>query len=124
MAEISQIDKLKSLVAQGVKANSKMSFNNLVICYLGVKPKLHYPKLKNADGGNKLDASGQVVKSDKPDGYVYTFSEFATCNKVMVILNKKLEFGLMKAYSLSGLGYQMRSSNLIYIDEQVNVANY
>lgn len=119
-----QLEKLKSLAVQGTKANNKMSFSNLVVCNLGVKPKLHYPKLKNSDGSNKLGANNQVVKSDKSDGWTYTFSEFATCNKVMVILPKKYNFELMSAYSLSGLGYQMRSANMLYIDEHVNIANY
>lgn len=125
MGEInSQLARLKALEEKGVQTSGKSVFNSLVVCNLGVKEKEHYPKLKNTDGTTKKDADGNAMHSDKSDGWLYTFSEFGTCNKVMIVLPKKFSLELMTAYSVSGLGYAMRSSNMIYIDENAKIASY
>ena len=120
----SQLARLKVLEEKGVKTSGKSVFNGLVVCNLGVKAKEHYPKLKNADGTAKKNADGNTMHSEQSDGWLYTFSEFGTCNKVMIVLPKKFNLELMTAYSVSGLGYSMRSSNMIYIDENAKIANY
>jgi len=120
----SQLARLKALEEKGVQTSGKSVFNGLVVCNLGVKEKEHYPKLKNTDGTVKKDADGNTMHSEQSDGWLYTFSEFGTCHKVMIVLPKKFNLELMTAYSVSGLGYFMRSSNMIYIDENAKIANY
>lgn len=121
---MNQLDKLKLLVSHGIKTNNKTSFKGLVVVDLGVEPKPHYPKIKNADGTNKLDADGQPVKASQADGFTHTLAEVGTCTKVMIVLSRQYDLELMGVYSIGGLGYAMRSSNLIFIDEQATIANY
>lgn len=106
------------------KKSNKTFFQDLIVCNLGVKPKEHYPKIKNLDGSSKKDSEGQDVRAKEPDGWIYTFAEFGTCTKVIAIISKSVDLELMAAYKLSGLGYAMRSSNMIFVDEQVLLSNY
>ena len=57
-------------------------FDNIVVVNVGVEPKEHFPKLKNADGSNMKDENGKDLRSDKSDGYTYTFTEFGTAKVV------------------------------------------
>lgn len=123
--KITQLDRLKMLAQkEATRKTNKVSFSNLVVCNLGVPPKEHFPKVKNADGTVKVDDNDRPVKSTKSDGWLFTFSQFGTCNKVMVILDTGYTLNVMGAYMLSGLGYTMRDSNLIYIDENVKITDY
>lgn len=120
----SQLAKLKELEQKGVQGANKMAFNNLVVCTVGVPVKEHFPKVKLADGSTKKDADGNDVRSEKSDGFMFTFTQFGTATKVMAVLPKNYSLELLSAFKLSGLGYQMRSANLIYIDENVSISNY
>ena len=35
-------------------------FDNIVVVNVGVEPKEHFPKLKNADGSNMKDENGKI----------------------------------------------------------------
>ena len=120
----SQLARLQQLAKRGVTGQNKMFFSDLIICNLGVAPKEHFPKLKNADGTKQKDADGHDIRAEKPDGWTYTFSEFGTCNKVMAVVPKQYNLELLKVYQLSGLGYQMRDANMIYVDQDVKLSNY
>lgn len=122
--KVSQFSRLQELAKRGVKKSNKTFFQDLIVCNLGVKPKEHYPKIKNLDGSSKKDSEGLDVRAKESDGWIYTFAEFGTCTKVMAVISKSVNLKLMAAYKLSGLGYAMRSSNMIFVDEQVSLSNY
>lgn len=120
----SQLAKLKVLEQKGVQSTSKTSFHDLVVCTVGAPVKEHFPKVKLADGSTKKDSEGNDVRSEKSDGFTFTFTQFGTATKVMAVLPKNYNLDLLSAFKLSGLGYQMRNANLIYIDENVSLSNY
>lgn len=119
-----QLNKLAQLDKAGVKASNKTRFDNLVVINVGVPRKEHFPKLKNADGSKKVDADGHDVRSEKSDGFTYTFAQYGTANKVMAVISKQYGLDRLGVYVLSGLGYNMRQNNMIFLDENVNISNY
>lgn len=119
-----QIAKLKALEQKGVQSTSKIAFHDLVVCTVGAPVKEHFPKVKLADGTTKKDDEGNDIRAEKSDGYMFTFTQFGTATKVMAVLPRKYNLDLLSAYKLSGLGYQMRNANMIYVDENVNLSNY
>ena len=60
-------------------------------------------------------------RSDKSDGWTYTFSEFGTCKKIMVVLPNRLDVRLMEAYKLSGLGYDIKGIDMFFIEKDTNI---
>lgn len=117
----STLDKLNVLAKQD-KGN-KQAFKNIVI-KLGVKPVQHFPKLRDKDGKAVKDEDGNDRRSENSDGYTYTFSDFETSRIVKVVLNKLYDVKPMEAYIVSGLGYDIRSGNMIFIDEDVKLMAY
>lgn len=111
-----KIEKIKALEESEPKESNKKSFDKLRVCYLGVPVKEHFPKVSK-------DVNGKVVRSDTSDGYSYVFSEIATSTKVMVILPKKIDLDWMDLFLVSGMGYQMRNANMIYLDEKTQIFN-
>lgn len=120
----SQLAKLKELEQKGIQGTNKTAFNDLVVCTVGAPVREHFPKVKLADGSIKKDADGNDVRSEKSDGYLFTFTQFGTATKVMAVLPKNYSLELLAAYKVSGLGYQMRNANMIYIDENVSITTY
>ncbi|MCT6889392.1 MAG: hypothetical protein M3Z87_06980 [Lactobacillus sp.] len=118
-----QLVKLQALEEKGVKTGSKTSFQDLVVCSVGAPIKEHYPKVK-VKGVVQKDADGNDKRSQQSDGFTYTFSQFGTANKVMAVLPQKYNLELLTAYKLSGLGYQMRQANMLYLDENVKLTVY
>lgn len=124
---ISQLEKLKSLQksanAQTKKSNMS-SFADIVGVYLGTEPKEHYPKLLDESGNKIKDENGSDKRSEKQDGWTYTFAEFGTCKKVQIVLKDKYDIKIMTAYTLSGLGYDIKSANMIFIQDETSIKNY
>lgn len=119
-----QLAKLQALEKNGVQnSTSKTSFRDLVVCTVGAPVKEHFPKVR-VNGTVQKDADGNDVRSTTSDGFTYTFSQFGTATKVMAVLPKKYSLNLLTAYKLSGLGYQMRQANMIYLDENVTLTVY
>ena len=118
-----QLAKLQALEKQGVRSGAKTSFRDLVGCSVGVPVKEHFPKIK-INGIVQKDAEGNDARSSDADGYTFTFSQFGTATKVMAVLPKKYNLDLLTAYKLSGLGYQMRQANMLYIDENVHLSAF
>ena len=118
-----QLAKLQALEKQGVRSGAKTSFRDLVVCSVGVPVKEHFPKIK-INGIVQKDAEGNDARSSDADGYTFTFSQFGTATKVMAVLPKKYNLDLLTAYKLSGLGYQMRQANMLYIDENVQLSAF
>lgn len=114
-----QLKKLQNLENRGIKTSNKIDFQDLVVCHVGVPVKVHHPNT-----GEK-DAQGRNIKDEnRTDGYLYTFSQFGTANKVMAVLSKNYKLDLLTAYKLRGKGYQMRNANMIYIDENCVIEQY
>lgn len=118
----STLDKLNAIAKQD-KGN-KQAFKNIVI-KLGVKPTEHFPKLKDKDGKTIKDEDGNDARSETRDGFTYTFSDFKTSRVVKAVLPKIYDgINPMEAYVISGLGYDIRSGNMIFLDEDVKISNY
>mgnify|MGYP003462897201 FL=1 len=116
------LDKLNA-IANEDHSNNKQAFKRVVI-KLGVKPVQHFPKLKDKSGKTMKDESGNDMRSKTSDGYTYTFSDFETSQVVKVVVNKLYDIKVMNAYVVSGLGYDIRSGNMIFIDENAKIAEY
>lgn len=91
---------LESLLSkQATKNTGSKSQLESVVMYLGVKPKAHYANLKDSNGD------------------LYTFSEIGTSKMVKVVYISDLPLEIGTLYHVSGLGYDMRKSNMLLIDE-------
>lgn len=117
----STLDKLNALAKQD--RGNKQAFKNIVI-KLGVKPVQHFPKLRDKDGKAIKDEDGNDRRSENSDGYTYTFSDFETSRIVKVVLNKLYDVKPMEAYIVSGLGYDIKSGNMLFIDEDAKLMAY
>lgn len=124
MANSDQLARLQVLQDKGVRSNTRVSFENLVCVAVGVEPVQHFPKLKDSEGKNIKDADGNDRRSDKSDGWQYTFSEFGTASVVKVVLAKDYKMQPLSVYKISGLGYDMRQANMKYIDKNARIASY
>ncbi len=122
MINQSTLDKLNAMAKDGHSSN-KQAFKRVVI-KLGVKPVKHFPKMKDKTGKTMKDESGNDLRSETSDGYTYTFSDFETSQVVKVVLDKLYDIKVMNAYLISGLGYDIRSGNMIFIDEDVKITEY
>lgn len=123
MIQQSTLEKLNQLAGKQHSSN-KQAFNGLIVIKLGVKPIKHFPKVKGKDGKTVKDADGNDMRSEKSDGYTYTFSDFETSRVVKVVLPKLYDLKVMNAYLISGLGYDIRSGNMIFIDEGIKISEY
>lgn len=126
---LSQLQKLQALQAQNnAKAKtSSMTKLEVVGVYLGTQPAEHYPKLLD-ENGNKVqeEKNGRKVdkRSETSDGWTYTFAEFSTCKTIKIVLPKRVNVQLMGAYKLGGLGYDIKSGNMYFIEKDTTITNY
>ncbi len=123
MASESQIAKLKAGVGKTTGGNRTL-FSDLKVTYLGVPEREHFPKVKNADGSKKLDALGHEVRAEKPDGWTYTFSEIGTSKMVMAVLPEKVDLEWFEVYKVVGLGYDLRSANMVFLDQSAKIGRF
>lgn len=100
------------------------TFKGLVGIYVGSPVKEHYPKLKDENGNNVKDEKGRDKRSDKIDGYTHVFAEFGTAKMIQIVLPKLYDLKLMTAYQLSGLGYDIKSGNMYFIEQNTDIKNY
>lgn len=124
MANIEQINRIHALEKNGSTSSNKTIFENLRVCYLDAPVKEHFPKVLNADGTKKKDENGNDLRSDRADGFTFTFSEIGTSQVVKVVLQKKYKLELDQFYSVGGKGYRIRSGNLIFIDEAGSISAF
>ena len=124
MANIEQLNKIRALEKSGSTSSNKTIFENLRVCYLDSPVKEHFPKVLNADGTKKKDENGNDLRSDRADGFIFTFSEIGTSQVVKVVLQKKYKLELDQFYSVGGKGYRIRSGNLIFIDEAGSISAF
>lgn len=124
MANSDQLARLQALQNQGVRNNTRVSFENLVCVAIGVEPVQHFPKLKDSEGKNIKDTDGNDKRAEKSDGWQYTFSEFGTASVIKVVLAKDYSMKPLSVFTISGLGYDMRQANMKYIDKNAKIASY
>lgn len=121
---MSQLDKLKALQESNLKTANLSLFSNLVVIDLGIKPTQHFPKLKDSLGNNIKDENGKDKRSEVSDGYTYTFSQFGTGKMVKVVLPQQQKFEILGSYKVVGFGYDIRSANMIFIEQNAKIAEY
>ena len=110
--------------ADRAKEEKRKQLLKKVVVYLKADAKPHFPKKRDADGNVVKDEKGHEVRETVSDGFSYTFSEFGKSKVVKVVYPAKLKLGMLQAYVVSGLGYDIPSGNLIFIDEGSKIALY
>lgn len=121
---LSQFQKLKALQESKNKTSNLTLFNNVVVIDVGIKPTQHFPKLKDKFGNKIKDGDGKDKRSEVSDGYTYSFVEFATGKMVKIVLPEERKFELLGSYKVAGLGYDIKSANMIFIEQKVHIADY
>ena len=119
-----QIEKLKALQESKSKTANLSLFNNLVVIDVGIKPTQHFPKLKDEFGNKIKDENGKDKRSEKSDGYTYTFTEFGTGKMVKVVLPQEQKIDLLGSYVVVGFGYDIKQANMIFIEQKAKIAEY
>jgi lambda repressor-like predicted transcriptional regulator len=126
-AGLSQLQKLQALQSKN-KAQAKISnmdkFENIVAVYLGTEPTEHFPKVYDENGNKVKDEKGNDKRSKVSDGWTYTFSEFQTCKKVKIVLSKRVDLKLLSVYSVSGMGYDIKSADMYFIEKEVLLQSF
>ena len=127
---LSQLRKLQALQAQKkaqAKTSSMVKLENIVGVYLGTEPTEHFPKILDSNGKKvQEEKNGRKVdkRSETSDGWTYTFAEFATCKTIKIVLPQRVNVQLMGAYKLGGLGYDIKSGNMYFIEKDTTITNY
>ena len=104
-----------------------VKLENIVGIYLGTEPVEHFPKMLDSNGSKvQEEKNGRKVdkRSETSDGWTYTFAEFATCKTIKIVLSKRVNVQLMGAYMLGGLGYDIKSGNMYFIEKDTTISNY
>lgn len=57
-------------------------------------------------------------------GGLIRFFEFATCKTIKIVLPQRVNVQLMGAYKLGGLGYDIKSGNMYFIEKDTTITNY
>lgn len=118
------LNKLKADLS-AKKTGNKTEFNDLIVVYTGVAETQYFAKLKDENGNVVKGSDGKPKKVDTVSGYTYTFNELGTAKIVKVVLNKEnLNVQLLNVYKIGGLGYDLKQSNMIFIDEKGSIRNY
>lgn len=100
---------------KNVSGKTKIS---TIALYLGAKPRPHFPKLRDTNGNKLTDPqTGRDMVSEISDGDTYTLSELGTSKIVKIVAISGLPLEVGEAYRIEGLGYDLRSSNMIFVDE-------
>lgn len=118
------LNKLKAdLLAK--KKSSKTEFSDLLVIYTGAEPKEYHLKLRDSSGAVILDDKGNEKRSSVVSGYTYTFNELGSGKLVRVVLAKReVNIKLLGVYKVSGFGYDIRQSSLVFIDEAKELKAY
>lgn len=126
-AEVKKMD-LKEILAKKIKEQSSTNmtkFDELLVAYLGVEPRAHYPKLKTSDGQNIKDENNRDKRSEVSDGVTYSFNELGTGTAVKVVLPQKVNLGLLDVYVVGGFGYDITgNSALKFIEKDARIARF
>lgn len=118
-----KLQALQSKLKQQTTSSKEM-FSDLVVVHIGIEPTEFYPKLKNSDGSKVKDEFGNDKRSETQEGWTYTFIEMGTGRTVKIVNRERLKIELLNVYRLSGLGYNIKQSRFIFIDENAKILNY
>jgi hypothetical protein len=106
------------------KTSNKEIFEGLVVVNIGIEPTAYFPKVKNADGTNAKDEDGNDKRSKTQTGQTYTFVEYGTGRTVKVVLSGRLQLTVRHVPTISGKGYNIKQSRMLFIDEGCKVERY
>lgn len=118
------INRLKEQIQKKSASSNMESFEKILVIFLGVEPREYFPKLKNAEGGTVKDDKGNAMRSPTARGFTYTFSQLGTSKIVKIVLPKRFNMQLLGLYEVSGLGYDIKQSSMIFIQENCGVVKY
>lgn len=91
------------------------------IVYLGATPKSYFPKLRDDHGKKIKDEKGSDLRSETPSGVSVSFATIGDNPKIVsAVFDSLPSLEPMTIYQLSGFGYDIKSSNFIWL-EQIEV---
>jgi len=67
---------------------------------------------------------GRDMRAEKRDGFTHVFSQFGTSKMIQIVLPREMDVQINSAYLLSGLGYDIKTGNMIFIEKDGKIANY
>ena len=91
---------------------------------IGIEPTAYFPKVKNADGTNAKDEEGNDKRSNTQTGWMYTFVEYGTGRTVKVVNHGRVPAEPLDTFTVSGKGYNIKQSRMLFIDESGKVEPY
>lgn len=122
---MSQLDKLKQLAdAQKNKKSSLKTISNLVCINVGIPPKPYYKKVKGSDGKDVVGEDGKPMREENSSGTQISLVEFGTGKKVLAVFPKSYDLELLKAYVVSGDGYDIKAGGMYFLEKNCTIANY
>lgn len=127
---MSQLEKLKQLQKQQrtqAQQSNMTQFDDLVVIHVGCASVTeHFPKIRDENGNKLKDDKGNDLRSDKRDGFTHTFAQFGTAKTVKIVLPEDCtsKLSLLSAYSVSGLGYDIKQAGMIFIEQNGSIKNY
>ena len=122
MANKEKLIALQSKLKQ--KTSNKETFQGLVVVNIGIEPTAYFPKVKNADGTNVKDEEGNDKRSNTQTGWMYTFVEYGTGRTVKVVNHGRVPAEPLDTFTVSGKGYNIKQSRMLFIDESGKVEPY
>lgn len=106
------------------KTSNKETFEGLVVVNIGIEPTAYFPKVKNADGTNAKDEDGNDKRSKNQTGWTHTFVEYGTGRTVKVVVNGRVTVEPLDTFAVSGKGYNIKQSRMLFLDEECKVERY
>lgn len=104
---------------------SMAKFDEIVGVYIGTEAKKHFPYFRDS-AGNKVKETVNGRERDKrskeSDGWTHYFNELGTGKIIQVILTQKHDLKLFGLYSISGLGYDMKQSQMFFIEKDATLS--
>lgn len=120
LKRLQDFQKQKSIQS---RVSSMVPFDTVGV-YLGVKPKEYFPKLRDENGEVVKDSNGSPVRSKEPMGYIHTFSEVTTSKMIKVVRPHEFPLSLMSPFRLTGLGYDIKSANMVFIEKEGMIESF
>lgn len=88
------------------------------VVYLGDSVSEYHPKLKDSAGNKIKDEAGRDKRSEVADGFKATFATLGDNTRIVsAVFKEKPELKLFTVFWLKGFGYNIRSSNFIWLEE-------
>ena len=109
---------------QKSQTSNMTPFDELVGVFLGVEPKAHYPKVLDANGNKireTINGRTQDKRSETSDGWTHSFNELGSGKIIQVVLSQKYELKPLSLYSINGLGYDIKNSNMYFLEKDTKL---